>query len=88
LGEEQNSIYELLTFELVVILNTFKNNELQKKKIVAKLSKFCLVAPLKTSSSLQTFSTLSYTLLKKAKLAREISDGKNEIPHKFLSRKI
>jgi len=27
-------------------------------------------------------------LLKKAKLAREISDGKNEIPHKFLSRKI
>ena len=28
------------------------------------------------------------TLLKKAKLAREISDGKNEIPHKFLGRKI
>jgi len=27
-------------------------------------------------------------LLEKAKLAREISDGKNEIPHKFLSRKI
>lgn len=24
----------------------------------------------------------------KAKLAREISDGKNEIPHKFLGRKI
>jgi len=28
------------------------------------------------------------SLLEKAKLAREISDGKNEIPHKFLSRKI
>jgi len=28
------------------------------------------------------------TLLEKAKLAREISDGKNEIPHKFFSRKI
>jgi len=27
-------------------------------------------------------------LLEKAKLAREISDGKNEIPHKFLDRKI
>jgi len=26
--------------------------------------------------------------LEKAKLAREISDGKNEIPHKFLGRKI
>ena len=28
------------------------------------------------------------TLLEKAKLAREISDGKNEILHKFLSHKI
>jgi len=28
------------------------------------------------------------TLLEKAKLAREICDGKNEIPHKFLGRKI
>ena len=28
------------------------------------------------------------TLLKKAKLVREISDKKNEIPHKFFSRKI
>jgi len=28
------------------------------------------------------------TLLEKTKLAREISDGKNEIPHKFLGRKI
>jgi len=28
------------------------------------------------------------TLLEKAKLAREISDGKNKIPHKFLDRKI
>ena len=28
------------------------------------------------------------TLLEKTKLVREISDGKNEIPHKFLSRKI
>jgi len=27
-------------------------------------------------------------LLEKAKLAREISDGKNEIPHKFLGQKI
>jgi len=27
-------------------------------------------------------------LLEKAKLAREISDGKNKIPHKFLGRKI
>jgi len=27
-------------------------------------------------------------LLEKTKLAREISDGKNEIPRKFLSRKI
>jgi len=27
-------------------------------------------------------------LLEKAKLAREISDGKNEIPHKFFGRKI
>jgi len=33
------------------------------------------------------FSTQN-SLLKKAKLAREISDGKNKIPHKFLSRKI
>jgi len=31
---------------------------------------------------------LVIALLEKAKLAREISDGKNEIPHKFLSRKI
>jgi len=29
-----------------------------------------------------------YTLLEKAKLAREISDRKNKIPHKFLGRKI
>jgi len=29
-----------------------------------------------------------HTLLEKAKLAREISDGKNKIPHKFLGRKI
>ena len=29
-----------------------------------------------------------FTLLEKAKLAREISDGKNEIPHKFFGRKI
>ena len=28
------------------------------------------------------------TLLEKAKLARESSDGKNKIPHKFLGRKI
>jgi len=28
------------------------------------------------------------TLLEKAKLAREISDGKNEIPHKFFGHKI
>jgi len=28
------------------------------------------------------------SLLEKAKLEREISDGKNEIPHKFLGRKI
>jgi len=28
------------------------------------------------------------TLLEKAKLEREISDGKNKIPHKFLGRKI
>jgi len=28
------------------------------------------------------------SLLEKAKLVREISDGKNEIPHKFLGRKI
>jgi len=28
------------------------------------------------------------TLLEKEKLAREISYGKNEIPHKFLGRKI
>ena len=27
-------------------------------------------------------------LLEKAKLAKEISDGKNKIPHKFLGRKI
>jgi len=27
-------------------------------------------------------------LLEKAKLAREISDEKNQIPHKFLGRKI
>jgi len=27
-------------------------------------------------------------LLEKTKLARKISDGKNEIPHKFLGRKI
>jgi len=29
-----------------------------------------------------------HPLLEKAKLAREISDGKNEIPHKFLGHKI
>jgi len=34
----------------------------------------------------QQFAKL--TLLEKTKLAREISDGKNEIPHKFLDRKI
>jgi len=28
------------------------------------------------------------SLLEKAKLAREISGGKNEIPHKFFGRKI
>ena len=28
------------------------------------------------------------SLLEKTKLVREISDGKNEIPHKFLGRKI
>ena len=28
------------------------------------------------------------TLLEKAKLVTEISDGKNEIPHKFFGRKI
>jgi len=28
------------------------------------------------------------SVLEKAKLARKISDGKNEIPHKFLGRKI
>jgi len=28
------------------------------------------------------------SLLEKAKLAREITDGKNEISHKFLGRKI
>jgi len=33
-------------------------------------------------------SVLEFSLLEKAKLAREISDGKNEIPHKFLDRKI
>jgi len=33
-------------------------------------------------------SVFTWTLLEKAKLAREISDGKNEIPHKFLGRKI
>jgi len=34
------------------------------------------------------FKTHLGSLLEKAKLAREISDGKNEIPHKFFSRKI
>jgi len=33
-------------------------------------------------------SLLVILLLKKAKLVSEISDGKNEIPHKFLGRKI
>jgi len=28
------------------------------------------------------------SLLEKAKLAKEINDGKNEIPHKFLGHKI
>ena len=32
--------------------------------------------------------TIHTTLLEKAKLAREISDRKSEIPHKFLGRKI
>jgi len=32
--------------------------------------------------------TTKQTLLEKAKLTRKISDGKNEIPHKFLGRKI
>jgi len=31
---------------------------------------------------------LVLALLEKEKLARKISDGKNEIPHKFLDRKI
>ncbi|KEH25827.1 hypothetical protein MTR_6g034915 [Medicago truncatula] len=31
---------------------------------------------------------VGFALLEKAKLVREISDGKNEIPHKFLGRKI
>jgi len=31
---------------------------------------------------------MNQTLLEKTKLVREISDGKNEIPHKFLGRKI
>ena len=31
---------------------------------------------------------MDHSLLEKAKLVREISDGKNEIPHKFLGRKI
>jgi len=30
----------------------------------------------------------TFSLLEKTKLAREISDGKNEIPHKFPGRKI
>ena len=35
-----------------------------------------------------SFKDWELSLLEKAKLAREISDGKNEILHKFLSRKI
>jgi len=34
------------------------------------------------------FNIKIVSLLEKAKLTREISDGKNEIPHKFLGRKI
>jgi len=30
---------------------------------------------------------MQLALLEKAKLAREISDGKNEIPYKFLGRR-
>jgi len=36
----------------------------------------------------KTVDHLFLPLLEKAKLRREISDGKNKIPHKFLSRKI
>jgi len=34
------------------------------------------------------YKLFQISLLEKAKLAREISDGKNEIPHKFLGCKI
>jgi len=40
----------------------------------------------KRNNSLEEF--VHESLLEKAKLAREISDGKNEIPHKFFGRKI
>jgi len=39
-----------------------------------------------TYLKLKNFKEL--TLLEKVKLAREISDGKNNIPHKFFGRKI
>jgi len=41
-----------------------------------------------TFPSLCKYLGTHLALLEKAKLAREISDGKNEIPHKFLGRKI
>jgi len=43
---------------------------------------------IKTFNHLNSIKKAHITLLEKAKLTREINDGKNEIPHKFLGRKI
>jgi len=54
----------------------------------AFVSRNCNVAEKTSNTIFSTQALIITTLLEKAKLAREISDGKNEIPHKFLGRKI
>jgi len=53
------------------------------------MSRLILIYPFSPHEVPHEFFTNQYlALLEKAKLAREISDGKNEISHKFLGRKI
>ena len=66
--------------------------------IVASVSKMCfhlllgflsnIVVEIVDKLAISASSLNLISLLENAKLAREISDGKNEIPHKFLGRKI
>jgi len=49
-------------------------------------SRWCLQELVEIMACHRTIRQIA--LLEKVKLTREISDGKNKIPHKFLSRKI